>query len=165
MKKILSILMMLTIFSCGSKDKKLSDDTYTIGITQIVSHPALDRAKDGFVDGLKELGVNAQIIEKNANGEMATANLIANGFINQNVDLIYAVATPVAQAAANATKDIPIVFSAVTDPAQSGLIQDNVTGVSDYVDIKAQFEILSKFDNIKTVGFIYNSSERTQQFN
>lgn len=166
MKKIFGLILTFFILSCGvDKSTKSNNEDIVIGITQIVSHPALDRAKAGFIDGLKEQGIKAKIIEKNANAEMATANLIANTFINQKVDMIYAIATPVAQASANATKDIPIIFSAVTDPKESGLIQDNVTGVSDFVDIKEQFKILKEFSGIKVIGFIYNSSEKILQFN
>ena len=99
--------------------------------------------------------------EKNANGEVATANLIANTLVSSKPDMIYAIATPTAQAAAQATNDIPIVFSAITDPESAGIIKENITGVSDRVNIKQQLELLIKLDpKIKKVGVIYNSSEQ-----
>lgn len=164
MKKIITtIISLLTIVSCGEKEQKVvnNDETINIGITQIVDHPALNRARDGFVDVLKESGLNVKIEEQNANGDMTTANLIANNFITSKKDLIYAIATPTAQAVARNTKDIPIVFSAVTDPVETGLVADNITGVSDRVNVEEQMDLLLKLDkNIKTVGFIYNSSEQ-----
>lgn len=139
MKKIITtIISLLTIVSCGEKEQKVvnNDETINIGITQIVDHPALNRARDGFVDVLKESGLNVKIEEQNANGDMTTANLIANNFITSKKDLIYAIATPTAQAVARNTKDIPIVFSAVTDPVETGLVADNITGVSDRVNVE-----------------------------
>ncbi len=173
MKKILllvSIAIML-VLSCGNEGKKSreiggekSKDTFKIGITQIVAHPALDSAREGFKDAFKESGLKVTFDEKNANGEIATANMIANNFVTEKVDLIYAIATSTAQSAAQATNKLPVVFSAITDPEAAGLIKENVTGISDRVNVKQQLELLLKLDSkIKKVGVIYNSSEQNSK--
>ena len=176
MKKILTLLSLMTlmILSCGNgntSQEKKSDSAstggskkYRIGITQIVAHPALDSAREGFKAAFKEAGINADFDEKNANGEAATANLIANSFVSSKVDLIYSIATSTAQAAAQSTNTIPVVFSAITDPESAGILKNNVTGVSDRVDIKQQLQLLLKLDSkIKKVGVIYNSSEQNSK--
>ena len=172
MKKILvliSISIML-VLSCGNEGKKNenagkeSKDNFKIGITQIVAHPALDSAREGFKDAIKESGLNVTFDEKNANGEVATANMIANNFVTEKVDLIYAIATSTAQSAAQATNKLPVVFSAITDPEAAGLIKENVTGISDRVNVKQQLVLLLKLDSkIKKVGVIYNSSEQNSK--
>ena len=172
MKKILvliSISIML-VLSCGNEGKKNentgkeSKDNFKIGITQIVAHPALDSAREGFKDAIKESGLNVTFDEKNANGEVATANMIANNFVTEKVDLIYSIATSTAQSAAQATNKLPVVFSAITDPEAAGLIKENVTGISDRVNVKQQLELLLKLDSkIKKVGVIYNSSEQNSK--
>ena len=173
MKKILllvSITIML-VLSCGNEVKKSSEtgggkskDTFKIGITQIVAHPALDSAREGFKDAFKESGLKVTFDEKNANGEIATANMIANNFVTEKVDLIYAIATSTAQSAAQATNKLPVVFSAITDPEAAGLIKENVTGISDRANVKQQLELLLKLDSkIKKVGVIYNSSEQNSK--
>ena len=166
--------MTLMILSCGNgntSQEKKSDSAstegskkYRIGITQIVAHPALDSAREGFKAAFKEAGIDADFDEKNANGEAATANLIANSFVSSKVDLIYSIATSTAQAAAQSTNTIPVVFSAITDPESAGILKNNVTGVSDRVDIKQQLQLLLKLDSkIKKVGVIYNSSEQNSK--
>ena len=176
MKKILTLLSLMTlmILSCGNgntSQEKKSDSAstggskkYRIGITQIVAHPALDSAREGFKAAFKEAGIDADFDEKNANGEAATANLIANSFVSSKVDLIYSIATSTAQAAAQSTNTIPVVFSAITDPESAGILKNNVTGVSDRVDIKQQLQLLLKLNSkIKQVGVIYNSSEQNSK--
>jgi hypothetical protein len=160
----------MLVLSCGTEGKKNentgkeSKDNFKIGITQIVAHPALDSAREGFKDAIKESGLNVTFDEKNANGEVATANMIANNFVTEKVDLIYAIATSTAQSAAQATNKLPVVFSAITDPEAAGLIKENVTGISDRVNVKQQLELLLKLDSkIKKVGVIYNSSEQNSK--
>ena len=164
--------LALMILSCGNSGSrsKSSDGAgtgskkYRIGITQIASHPALDSAREGFKDAFKEAGIEADFDEKNANGETANANLIANNFVSSKEDLIFAIATNAAQPASQATNEIPVVFSAITDPQAAGILKDNVTGVSDRMDVKQQLELLKKISpNIKTVGVIYNSSEQNSK--
>lgn len=166
MKKLVGVLSILTMFilSCGTegtKESKATTKKIKVGITQIVEHPALNKAKQGFKDALKEAGMDVEYDEKNANGEVATANLIAGTLVSSKPDLIYAIATSTTQAVAQATNDIPIVFSAITDPQSAGVLKENVTGVSDRVNIKQQLELMKKLNpDAKKIGVIFNSSEQ-----
>lgn len=145
-----------------------------IGITQIVEHQALDAARKGFIDALASKGFkdgdNIEIDFQNAQGDGPTAQTIAQNFASQKKDLILAIATPTAQAAYNATKDIPILITAVTDPVQSGLAKSwdksetNVTGTSDAAPMEKQFELIKKLaPNSKRVGILYNTSESNSE--
>lgn len=172
MKKLLIILSIILVFVSCSKSKS---SAYKIGILQLVEHPALDEANRGFVDGLKEEGFedgkNIIIDYQNAQGEQANCITIAQKFINDRSDLILAIATPAAQAVANLTKDIPILITAVTDPADAKLVADNnlpggnVTGTSDLTPVKEQMDLLKRLiPNAKRVAFLYNSSEQNSKF-
>lgn len=141
-----------------------------IGIVQLVQHDALDASNKGFVDGLNEKGFedgkNIKIEQQNAQGEQANAQTISKQFADAKKDLIFAIATPAVQAAYNSTKDIPIIFTAVTDPVKAEVAKDwkssgtNVTGTSDKVPVDKQIELLKQLlPNAKTVGVIYNTSE------
>ncbi|MDO5602289.1 MAG: ABC transporter substrate-binding protein [Oscillospiraceae bacterium] len=138
-----------------------------IGIVQLSEHPALDAACKGFVDTLVAAGFSAENIEiQNAQGEQSNCAPIVNKFVNDKVDLILAIATPAAQAAAQATKDIPILVTAVTDPADAGLVASNekpggnVSGTSDMNPIDDQVALLQKLvPTAQTVGVLYCSSE------
>ena len=174
MRKLLILISALTlmVLSCGNSGSENKGSSgagtgskkYRIGITQIASHPALDSAREGFKDTFKEAGIEADFDEKNANGETANANLIANNFVSSKEDLIFAIATNAAQPASQATNEIPVVFSAITDPQAAGILKDNVTGVSDRMDVKQQIELLLKLNpNIKNLGVIYNSSEQNSK--
>jgi len=149
---------------------KSSEKVFKIGITQIVEHSALDAAKEGFITALKENGYidgkNLKIDFQNAQGDMPTTQTIAQKFVNDKVDMIFAISTPSAQAAYNATKDIPIVITAVTDPVAAGLAKSldssgtNVTGTSDATPMDQQFDLFMRlYKNTKKVGMIYNTSE------
>lgn len=182
MKKLFIALFIVILFiaSCSSKKDNenislLNSEVKKIGILQLVEHYALDQANKGFVDGLKEAGYedgkNVIIDYQNAQGEQANCVTISQKFINDKVDLILAIATPAAQAVANLTKDIPILITAVTDPADSKLVADNkmpggnVTGTSDLTPVKEQMELLKKLiPNAKNVGFLYSSSEQNSKF-
>ena len=144
--------------------------TYKIGIVQIVEHPALDSAREGFIEGLKDEGFvegdNVVFDFKNAQGVMATAVTISEGFVADKVDLILAIATPCAQAAATATDEIPILITAVTDPVEAGVVKSlvkpgtNVTGTTDMNPVKEQLELIKEINPaVQNVGVIYNSSE------
>ena len=130
----------------------------------------MHQEKKGFIEGLKEKGFeegkNLKINYQNAQGDMAIAKTISDQFVTSNVDLIFAIATSSLQASYNSTKDIPIVFTAVTDPIDAGVAKSwessgtNVTGTSDMVSMEKQLELLTKLvPDIKTIGVIYNSSE------
>ncbi len=170
MRKLLVLILGMSILlSCGKKEEKVSDSkpaveekVYKIGVTQIVSHPALDSVKEGFKKAFEEAGVKAEFDEKNAEGSIATANIIANQFKTDKKDLVFGIATPSAQALVNTMTDIPIIFSAVTDPVASNVIKPNVTGTSDKLDnVGEQLDILLKLNpNVKKIGVIYNTSEK-----
>lgn len=140
-----------------------------IGITQILSHPALDNARQGFIDALKDGGyVEGKTVKydiQNAEGSQDTAKQIADKFVADRVDLILAIATPTAQAVAEATKDIPIVITAVTDPVGAGLVESlerpgrNVTGTTDMNPVKAQLELAKRLAKGNRIGVLYNSGE------
>lgn len=169
MKYIYYLFIILSLLSC----KKTSQ--IKIGVLQLIEHNALDSAYKGFVDGLKEAGYedgkNIIIDYQNAQGEQANCITIGQKFINDKSDLILAIATPAAQAIANMTKDIPILITAVTDPADSKLVADNnapggnVTGTSDLTPVEAQIELLKEIiPNVKTIGLLYCSSEQNSVF-
>lgn len=169
MKYIYYLFIILSLLSC----KKTSQ--IKIGVLQLIEHNALDSAYKGFVDGLKEAGYedgkNIIIDYQNAQGEQANCITIGQKFINDKSDLILAIATPAAQAIANMTKDIPILITAVTDPADSKLVADNnapggnITGTSDLTPVEAQIELLKEMiPNVKTVGLLYCSSEQNSVF-
>lgn len=172
MKKLLSALLVagLVLTGCGSSSNSGSSTDLSekkIGVIQFLQHDALDAAYNGFVETLTEAGVSENNITlKNASGEVANCETIADQLVNDGYDLIYAIATPAAQAVANKTQDIPVVVAAVTDPEASGLVQSNkapgtnVTGASDLTPIEAQFDLLTNlFPDAKKVGVIYCSSE------
>lgn len=154
----------------GSKDKK----SYKVGVIQLVQHPALDAANKGFIDGLKskgfEEGKNVTFDQQNAQGDQSNLQTIAQRFVSNKDDLVCAIATPAAQTMANATKEIPIVGTAITDYKVAKLVKDNskpgtnVTGTTDMNPVEAQIDLLVKImPKAKTVGFIYNSSEVNSQ--
>lgn len=154
----------------GSKDKK----SYKVGVLQLVQHPALDAANKGFIDGLKskgfEEGKNVTFDQQNAQGDQSNLQTIAQRFVSNKDDLVCAIATPAAQTMANASKEIPIVGTAITDYKVAKLVKDNskpgtnVTGTTDMNPVEAQIDLLVKImPKAKTVGFIYNSSEVNSQ--
>ena len=174
MKKVLAGIVMaaicLSTVSAAKKNKLIK-----VGVIQLVEHSALDANYKGFVDGLAEAGYidgeNIKIDYQNAQGEQANCVTIAQKFVNGKDDLIFAIATPAAQAVANLTKKIPIVISSVTDPESAKLVKSNknpetnVTGTSDLTPCAAQMELITKlFPNAKTVGMIYCSSEQNSMF-
>src|SRR5690606_15264236 len=141
-----------------------------VGITQIVEHPSLDQARQGFIDRLGELGyvegVDIVYDIQSAQGDLATAQTIARKFQADGVDLILAIATPTAQAAAHIVKDIPILITAVTDPVAADLVQSterpgtNVTGTSDLTPVREQLELLKEIvPQARRVGVVYNAGE------
>lgn len=175
-KKLLalsSILVSISLFvGCAGSGTGSTNEgkTVNIGITQIASHPALDASREGFLEALAEKGYkegeNLNIELQNAEGDIATAQLIATNFTSSKKDLIFAIATPAAQVAFNTTKDIPIIVTAVTDAKEAGLVQSNeksgtnVAGTSDAVPIEQQVKLIRDlFKDAKTIGVLYNTSE------
>ena len=174
MKKIIvfaAAVAALALFSsCQKKDKKIK-----IGVIQLVEHPALDKNYQGFVDGLKAAGyVDGQNIEidyENAQGEQANCVTIAQKLVNDQSDLIFAIATPAAQAVANMTSDIPILVSSVTDPKTAQLVESNekpgtnVSGTSDLTPCAAQISLLKRLlPSAKKVAILFCSSEENSRF-
>lgn len=169
-RKIIAGFLVFTmaiglLTGCGKKEKVIK-----IGVSQLVRHDALDAAYQGFVDALKDAGYidgeNIKIDYQVAQNDQSTLITIANKLVNDGNDLILAIATPSAQAVANATKDIPILVTAVTDPAGSGLVESNekpggnVSGTSDLTPVKKQIELVKQIlPDAKTLGILYCSSE------
>lgn len=153
------------------KESNTNSDKKKIGIIQLADHIALERSRTSFEKEIKKLEPDTEIITKNANGDLTVVPSIIQNFVDEDVDLIYAVATPAAQGAKNGTKDIPIIFSAVTDPISSDLVKNieepeaNVTGVSDYFSIKAQLEeAIEVFPETKNVGVLFSTNEANSKF-
>lgn len=172
MKKlsVVTLVVALLVSILVSSPALAQDSTIKIGILQLVEHSSLDAAYQGFVDGLKaagyEDGVNIEIDYQNAQGDQANLLTISERFVKNKVDLILAIATPAAQSVAAATTEIPVLFTAVTDPLAARLVESNevpglnVTGTNDAGPIDKQLELLQElYPEIKTLGIIYNSSE------
>ncbi len=151
---IASILMLFEFF------EKEQNEFFYIGITQIVEHEALNHARRGFIDELKDLGYeegkNVKFDFQNAGGDFSNCESIAQKFVNQNCDLILAISTPSAQAVANATKTIPILATGITNPEEANLVETNetpntnVTGTSDLSPVKETIKLITKLNpNVK----------------
>ncbi len=146
-----------------------AEETYSVGICQLVQHVALDAATEGFQDALKdELGEDAVTFDvQNAAGDSATCATIANQFVSDGVDLIMANATPALQAAAAATADIPILGTSVTDYATAldiddwtGVVGNNISGTSDLAPLDGQADMLNElFPDAENVGILFCSAE------
>ncbi len=137
-----------------------------VGIVQLVEHLALDQVREAFTETLLEARPDVEIDYQNGQNNPSTINAICQKFVGDGVDLILAIATPAAQGAAAATQDIPIVFSAVTDPVAAGLVSNlerpdaNLTGTSDAVPVEGIFDLAYQITpDIKTYGLLYNASE------
>ena len=179
MKKSIRVLIMLLCLAAigllplaGCSNGK---ETIKIGVIQLVEHPALDASYQGFVDALADAGYvdgeNISIDFQNGQGEQANCQTIATQFANEDMDMILSIATPAAQAAANAIKDIPIMITAVTDPADAKLVESNehpggnVTGTSDLTPVREQFDLMVRLlPAVKTVAILYTSSETNSVF-
>ena len=174
---LLSAAMCLSLAACGQKaDTPDTTDpaepsgdaaTYTVGICQLVQHEALDAATQGFIDALNEaLPGQVKIEEKNASGDSNSCATIVNGFVSEGVDLIMANATNAVKAAREATSDIPVVGTSVTDYVFSGLVASNeapganVTAASDMNPVNVQVQLMQTLcPEVKTVGIVINSGE------
>jgi putative ABC transport system substrate-binding protein len=158
--------------AAGGKGDGKKGRTVTIGVTQIIQHPSLDAAFKGFKKALEDNGFkegkNVKYDVQNAQGDQSNSQTIANNFVAEGVDLIFANSTPSAQSALNATKDIPIVFTSVTDPVGAGLVPsmdqagENITGTTDsHPDaIRKTIQFIDEQMAAKTVGLIYNAGEQ-----
>lgn len=187
-KKLLAALMMITLAAttlvgCGNTNVgNVTGDgagengnverNYTVGISQFAVHASLDNCREGFLAGLAEEGIiegeNLEIMYVNAQADPSTAGLAANNFVAKKVDMICAIATPSAMTAYNAAMntDIPVIYTAVTDPVEAGLANadgtsvGNVTGTSDALAVDAQLKMIREIlPNAKKIGIIYTTSE------
>jgi len=140
--------------------------TFKIGVTVIVSHPALEADQQGFEKAIADAGLKAEYDYQNAQGDMANATTIAQKFKNDDLDLVHAIATPTSQAAVKVIKNKPIVYSSVTDPVDAGLVKTmgpsgtNVTGISDAWPIERQIELYHQMlPSAKKWGTVYNAGD------
>jgi putative ABC transport system substrate-binding protein len=144
--------------------------TAKVAVSQIVEHPALDATRQGLLDGLKakgyEEGKNLEFEYKTAQGNPAIAVQIARQFVGESPDVLVGIATPTAQALVSATRNIPIVFTAVTDPVGAKLVKkmeqpgQNVTGLSDLSPVKQHVALIKELlPSVKTIGVVYNPGE------
>jgi len=167
---ILILLLAAALIIVGGVSSLAGAQPLVIGITQIVEHPALDAARDGFIAALEEAGFKEgeDVVYdlQNAQGDFNNAISIAQKFKDDKVDLIVAIATPTAQAALQVNKEIPIIINAVTDPVAASLAKswessgNNLTGMSDAAPNKQQVELIPQFlPEAKNVGTIYNAGE------
>lgn len=176
MKKRKLLTMALTavlaagiLTGCG--DKKDSSKV-TVGIGQFAEHGSLDNCRNGFVEGLRqegyEEGKNLKIIYENSQADTGIANQIISNFVSNKVDLICGIATPMAQAAYSAARkqDIPVIFTAITDPIEAELAKEDgtpvgeITGTSDKLPVEKQLEMIKNITpDVKKIGIIYSTSE------
>ncbi|WP_455134715.1 ABC transporter substrate-binding protein [Schaalia cardiffensis] len=141
-------------------------EAYSIGITQITTHTALDSAREGFKKAFEDAGIQVKYDEQNAQGDQATATSIASKFASSDLDLVLAIATPSAQAAAQSITKVPVLFTAVTDPVSAQLVNSleapgsNITGTTDMNPVADQISLVKEFaPKAKTLGVIYSSGE------
>lgn len=175
-KKVLAFLVVLSVMfalaACGGGgEAEQAEKMLQIGVVQIAPHPSLDNCYQGFVEGLAEEGFvdgeNIKIDYQNAQGEMANSDMIAKNMVSSKYDLILGIATPSAMSAYSAAKDtnIPVVFSAVSDPLAAGIVKslekpEYSTGTSDVLPLEAQLQMIRAFlPKAKKIGIIYTTSE------
>lgn len=186
-KRVLAVILgavMATagLAGCGgntgsSSGSSEGEEMYTIGISQFAEHGSLDNCREGFIQGLEEEGLaegeNLEIKVNNADSDTGTAAQIADTFVADKVDLICAIATPSAQAAYNSARntDIPVVYTAVTNPEEAQLADDEgmpvgaVTGTSDQLPVEAQLAMIRELlPEAKTIGILYTTSEANSAY-
>jgi len=152
-----AILLLAVSLSCAVAQ--------TVGVAKFVSHPALDAIEKGIVDEFSAARPDIKFDLQNSNADMGTAAQIARRFKDEKVAIAIGIATPTAQALANAIKDTPVIYSAVTDPVSAGLVASlsaggpNVTGTSDMTPVRQQLEFLFSLKKVKRLGHVYNAGE------
>ncbi len=174
---LLAALAAAALSGCSSKvapEKSSSNDStaYTVGIGQFAEHGSLDNCREGFLQGLSEEGIvegkNLTVLYENAQADGGTASQIINNFLSKKADLICGIATPMAQAAYSGAKktDVPVIFTAVTDPVAAALAKEDgtpvgeITGTSDKLPVEKQLEMIRKIlPDAKTIGILYSTSE------
>ncbi len=164
---VLGAIICTSLTAAGNSEARSTQSAVKkIGVSKLVAHPALDAAEKGMADYLLAQGLAVSFDYQNASGDISTASSIAQKFKNDRIDVAVGIATPSAQALANVFTDVPVVFTAVTDPVSSGLVTSldgsttgNVTGVSDANPIKEQLALFQRLTGAKTMGMIYSSGE------
>ena len=170
---LLSLAMAVSMAACSSApagEESGEKEMVKVGILQLIEHNALDSAREGFVQALADNGYiegeNLEIDYQNAQGDPSNLSTMSERFVNNNSDMVLAIATGAAQSIASKTTDIPVLFTAVTDPVDAGLVSSNenpggnVTGTNDMSPIAQQLDLMLKLKpETKTVGLLYNSSE------
>lgn len=174
---VLALSLALTLTACGGKKEEApaegspapaeaTTEKYLIGINQYGQHASLDNCRIGFLQGLEEAGlkegVDFEVDYQNAGFDDNVNAQIGDAFSAEDVDLMVGIATPSAVACFNAAedKDIPVIFTAITDPVQAKLDSGNVTGTSDKLPVEAQLDLIRQLQpNAKTIGIIYTTSE------
>ncbi|NLB38118.1 MAG: ABC transporter substrate-binding protein [Clostridiales bacterium] len=162
---ILSVVLMMTFIPALAQD-----DLPMIGIIQLMEHPALDAAREGFIEGLQELGFedgkNIRIVHRNGQNNQDILASIADQFISEGADLVLAIATPAAQSMAGKSTTIPILATAITDFVSARMAESNekpgynISGTTDLNPIQAQIELIQRMaPDTKTVGLLYTASE------
>ena len=181
MKKLLALLLTLamavSMVACSSAPASESTEgesegteVLKIGILQQLEHGSLDDARLGFVQALADNGYvegeNLEIDYQNAQGDQSNLSTMSERFVNNNVDMVLAVATGAAQSIASKTTEIPVLFTAVTDPVDAGLVDSNevpggnITGTNDMSPIEAQIDLIKEiYPETETIGIVYCSSE------
>ncbi|WP_411336891.1 ABC transporter substrate-binding protein [Ruminococcus gauvreauii] len=178
-KKVLAAMMAavvtLAMAGCGSSkggSASGGEEAYTIGISQFAEHGSLDNCREGFLEGLKEAGIeedkNLEVLYDNAQADTGTASTIASNYVSKKVDMICAIATPSAGSAYNAcmNSNIPVIYTAVSDPVEAGLADEegnsvgNITGTSDALPVSEQLQMIRELmPEAKKIGIIYTTSE------
>ena len=149
---VLAVCMVFALCACGASSAKAEEESYTVGVCQLVQHPALDAATEGFQAALKDkLGDKVKVDVQNASGDSPTCSVIVNQFVSDQVDLIMANATPALLAAQSATGDIPILGTSITDYASALGIEDwngatgiNISGTSDLAPLDGQAAMIKE---------------------
>ncbi|MBD5548559.1 MAG: ABC transporter substrate-binding protein [Lachnospiraceae bacterium] len=190
-KKVLSIMMAIAMTmamtACGGTSEPKAEEAsttaevsaeenFTIGISQFAEHGSLDNCREGFLAGLAEEGIvegeNLTVLFDNSQADMGTASTIADNFVSQKVDLICAIATPSAMSAYNSCMktEIPVIYTAVSDPVAAGLANDdgtsvgNVTGTSDALPVTNQLEMIREIlPEAEKIGILYTTSETNSE--
>ncbi|MBR6608697.1 MAG: ABC transporter substrate-binding protein [Oscillospiraceae bacterium] len=167
---VLAMIMAVSLTACGGGSSEEADGKIKIGILQQLEHPSLDEAREGFIQALADNGYtdgDTIVIDyQNAQSDQSNLSNMADRLVNENSDLILAIATGAAQTVAGKTKDIPVLVTAVTDPVDAGVVNSmenpgtNVSGTSDASPMKEQLQLITQLKaDVKTIGLLYTSSE------
>lgn len=172
-RKVMAMVMAaMTMAAAMAVPAMADEESVTIGISQFAEHGSLDNCREGFLEGLKEAGYeegkNLTIEYQNAQADTGNAATIADSFVNKKVDLICAIATPSAMSAYNSAMDadIPVIYTAVSDPVGAGLVNEdetnvgNITGTSDKLPVTEQMALIRELmPDAKKIGILYTTSE------